>query len=69
MKKAEIIKNKIGVDAKMRNVHGNTFLLQYSCTREKELADWIYGEANIFLNRKFEKYKLALRAKGGGTAL
>ncbi len=61
-----VIKKNVGVDAKMRKIDKNTFLVQYSCTRGEKLANWIYSNANLFLNRKHEQYKAALAAKGGG---
>ena len=68
MKLAESINESIGVSAKLRMVGRNTFLLQYSCTRGMKLAQWLYKDedSNLFLHRKFNNYKIALRAKGGG---
>ena len=65
-KLAETVKKRVGIETKIRNVHGNTFLAQYTCSRGKKLADWIYKDANLFIERKFEHYKTALKAKGGG---
>lgn len=65
-KMVEIIKKNVGVGAKMRKIGKNTFLIRYSCSRGKKLADWIYRDADLFLDRKFQQYKMALRAKGGG---
>ena len=60
------IKNNIGIDSKIRNICGNTHLIQYTCKRGKKLADWIYKDANLCLPRKYQQYKIFLEAKGGG---
>ncbi len=62
-KMVETINKKIGIDAKIRKINKNTSLVQYSCSRGKKLADWIYADTKLFLDRKFQQYKLALRAK------
>ena len=53
----ESIKDQIGVDANIRNVRGNTHVIQYSCSRGEKLAKYIYSSANLFLKRKQIQYK------------
>lgn len=55
-KLAKSIKREINISAKVRRVHGNTFKVSYTCSKGKKLADWIYKDADIFLNRKFQQY-------------
>lgn len=50
----------IGIDVKIRKITDNLFILQYSCQRGLRLAEWIYKNASLFLDRKFQQYKLAL---------
>jgi intein-encoded DNA endonuclease-like protein len=57
---------KLGVDGKVRRQRYKLFIVQYCCTRGMKLAELIYGGANMFLNRKYQNYKMALEAKGGG---
>ncbi len=57
------IKDSIGIDANVRHHGGNTYVVQYSCKRGMTLAKWIYTDSTLFLNRKFEQYQTALRAK------
>jgi hypothetical protein len=40
----------------IKNVHENTYMLRYTCKRGKILADWIYNDAKLFLDRKFKQY-------------
>ena len=51
------IKNQIKIDASIRKVGNNTNIIQYSCSRGKKLAHYIYSDANIFLERKYLPYK------------
>jgi hypothetical protein len=44
------------VSTKLKKVHKNTFSIRYTCKRGKILADWIYKDAKLFLNRKFKQY-------------
>lgn len=61
--------SSIGVNGKVRKSKNNVFILQYSCRRGLDLAKWIYENKDLCLNRKFQEYKTAIRAKGGGLAL
>lgn len=56
--------SSIGIDGRVRKQ--NVFILQYSCRRGLNLAKWIYKDKNLCLDRKFQQYEIALRAKGGG---
>ncbi len=51
------IKQNVGVNTNIRKLKNNIFIMQYSCTRGKKLADYIYSQANIFLERKYLPYK------------
>lgn len=55
----------IGINARVRKVGENVFVLQYSCKKGLKLAKWIYDNENMHLERKFEQYKLALNVHGG----
>lgn len=59
----DVIRNHISVDARLRKVGKNTFLVQYSCERGMKLAEWVYHDSGLFMVRKFEQYKKALVAK------
>ncbi|MBI4018487.1 MAG: hypothetical protein HY368_02665 [Candidatus Aenigmarchaeota archaeon] len=72
-KMAKIVKQYIGIDARLRKSKGNTFILQYSCSRGTKLAEWIYKDSKLRLERKFDQYKIAMDRKdiilGGGHGL
>lgn len=51
------IKDAIGIDANIRKVNKNTYVVQYSCSRGEKLAEFIYSNASIFLERKHLQYK------------
>lgn len=57
-KLSRVLFDNLGVLAKPRLAHTNTYVLQYSCSKGKKLANWIYSDANIYLKRKFLNYKL-----------
>ena len=52
------IRKKLKITSKVRKVHGNTYSVRYTCSKAKKIADWIYKDANLFLNRKFQRYKV-----------
>lgn len=54
---AKAIKEKLGINAQIRQIAENTYLVQYSCRKGKELAKFVYANANIYLERKFFQYK------------
>ena len=56
----------LGINAKVRKLIGNTYIVQYSCRRGLMLGEWIYSSSCLCLNRKHEQYKIALCAKEGG---
>jgi hypothetical protein len=53
---ARVIEEEINVSTKLKKVHKNTFSIRYTCKKGKILADWIYKDAKLFLNRKFKQY-------------
>ncbi|MFH1631232.1 MAG: LAGLIDADG family homing endonuclease [Candidatus Aenigmatarchaeota archaeon] len=55
-KLSKVIFNHIGVKSRCRRIHSNTFGLQFSCTRGKCLAHWIYKDSRIYLKRKFANF-------------
>ena len=62
---AEKISSVLGIDARVRRIKNNLFVIQYSCQKGLNLAEWIYKDANIFLDRKFQQYDVAIKSKGG----
>lgn len=50
----------LGIDVNIRKIKDNLFILQYSCKRGLKLAEWIYKDATLFLDRKLQQYKLAI---------
>lgn len=53
----EAIKNIIGINANIRQANKNVYVVQYSCSRGKKLAKFIYSDANILLERKYLEFK------------
>jgi len=51
------VRDAIGIKANIREAGLNTYIMQYSCYRGRKLAEFIYGNANIFLERKYLPYK------------
>jgi hypothetical protein len=51
----QAIKSAINTDSRISR-SGNCFLLRYSCKRGEYLADWVYRDATIFLERKHNKH-------------
>ncbi len=56
-KLSEIIDKEIKIAVDMRKIGQNTYNLQYSCSKGKELAKYIYTNATIFLERKYLPFK------------
>ena len=54
----------MGIYAKVRQHKNNVYILQYSCQRGLKLAGWIYKNKNLYLDRKFQQYQLAIKSKG-----
>ena len=54
---ADTIKKNVGIDCKIRKAKENLYVLGYTCSRAKQLADYIYSDATLFLNRKHKPYK------------
>jgi hypothetical protein len=48
----------IDIDANIKKrKNANTYMIVYSCSRGKKLAEYIYSNSTIFLNRKYLVYK------------
>lgn len=60
------IKESLGIDANIRKVAKNVYVIQYSCSRGERLAKYIYQDTTIFLNRKNLEYKKLLEARNNG---
>lgn len=60
------ISNALGINVKIRKVKNNLFIIQYTCQKGLRLANWIYSDLKLCMRRKFQQYKMALDAKGGG---
>ena len=56
-KLSEVIDQEIKISVDIRKIGQNTYCLQYSCSKGKELAKYIYTNATIFLERKYLPYK------------
>ena len=57
------IKQNTGIDANIRKVGANTRIIQYSCSRGEKLANYIYSNANIFLERKYIPYNQNIKRR------
>jgi len=51
------INQNFGIKTNIRKAKENTFILQYSCSKGEKLANFIYSNSNIFLDRKYLAYK------------
>jgi len=51
------IRENCEIDANTRKIGKNTYMVQYSCSRGEKLANFIYSNANLFLERKYLPYK------------
>ncbi len=52
------IKNAFGIYANIqKRKASNVYLMEYSCTRGKQLASYIYKDKNLYLERKYKIYK------------
>lgn len=60
------IKESLGIDANIRKVAKNVYVIQYSCSRGERLAEYVYRDTTIFLNRKNLEYKKVLEARNNG---
>ncbi|MBR9700081.1 hypothetical protein GOV09_06495 [Candidatus Woesearchaeota archaeon] len=59
----KVILHKIGINANIRKVGKNVYVLQYSCSRGKKLAQYVYDGATIFLERKQKIYDIHIGGK------
>lgn len=62
----ESIKQHFGIDANIRKATKNVYVIQYSCSRGERLAEYVYRDTTIFLNRKNLEYKKLLEARKNG---
>ena len=62
-KLAEVIKNLFGISGGVRQANPTTFGVEYTCSRGKELANIIYSNSTIFLDRKYQVYRNILEDK------
>jgi len=53
----DAITNNTGLSSTIRKISLNTYELRYCCSRGKKLAEYIYSGSNLFLDRKYKKYK------------
>jgi len=54
------------IDGLIKRQRYKLLIVQYFCTRRMKLANLIYEGDNMYLDRKFQKNKPALEAKGNG---
>lgn len=54
---------KIGINANVRDTKRGVFILQYTCKRAINFANFIYSDADFYLERKFAKFQIALKSK------
>lgn len=63
----EVLENKIdeclNINSKISKNKNECYLLRYSCARGLKLAEWLYKDADFYLERKFNKYLIALGAR------
>lgn len=62
----EAVQQMTGISANIRKVGKHTYVIQYSCSRGKKLANFIYSSASLFLERKNNEYKKCLEAQHVG---
>ena len=53
----EAVKTNTGISANIRNTNNNLYVARYACSRGKKLAEYIYSNSTIFLERKYASYK------------
>ena len=53
----------LNIKSKISKNKNECYLLRYSCSRGLKLAEWLYKDTNIYLERKFNKYLIALGAR------
>jgi len=58
------IMDETGINAKVREVHKNAYVLDYSCSRAERLGRWLYDDSHIFLERKHEQYAIMQARRG-----
>ena len=62
----ESIRNAVGISASARKVGANTLVIQYSCSRGEKLAEFIYSNSSIFIERKYNQYNTFLEVHKNG---
>ncbi len=51
------LKDVMDLSANIRTHANNVYVIQYSCSRGEKLAEFLYKEANLYLERKYLPYK------------
>lgn len=51
------IKKNTEINGNIQKWSDNVYLVEYSCSRGEKLAEYVYSDANIFLERKYLPYK------------
>jgi len=51
------IKSNFNIETNIKRIGKNVFEARYTCSRGKKLANFIYSNANIFLERKYLTFK------------
>jgi hypothetical protein len=54
---AKAVLENVGVDTNIRQREDNLYIIRYTCSRAKLLAEFIYSDAKIFLQRKYLHYE------------
>ncbi|VVB67707.1 LAGLIDADG-like domain protein [Candidatus Norongarragalina meridionalis] len=57
------IKRNYGIPANVRRAHGHTYVVQYCCSRGEKLAEIIYSNATVFLERKYVAFDEAKKKR------
>lgn len=59
----KIIADRLSISSKISKNKNECYLLRYSCARGLKLAEWLYKDRSFYLERKFNKYLIALGAR------
>lgn len=54
------INDMLGIRSRISKNKNECYLLRYSCTRGLKLAEWLYRGSSFYLERKYNKYLIAL---------
>jgi hypothetical protein len=58
------IMGQTGIPARVRMVHKNAYVLDYTCSRAERLGRWLYDDSHIFLERKHSQYTFMKARRG-----